>query len=133
MADLKVSSAEQSLKRVGKFSNDGEMNRVLNQVEGNVQEATRAIAKGKTDAFQATPLQTKNGIAKFSDVWVYDPAGGSLTTIQLPKVSQVDHGKWIILKRKSNSIANVAVKAAAGQLIELDLQPYNVNTSFAVT
>lgn len=105
------------LRRVGTFSDDPKLQAVLSKFEANVHEAVRAQHLDKAPLPQATPIARNNVRATFGQVVLFDPSATGLI-IDLPKVSQTDHGHSVRLKNTTTSITAATVRAAPGQLID---------------
>lgn len=107
----------QEPRRVGVFSTDQKTQEPLARLERNVAESARALSKDKAPVMRAQPARSTSVIAKLGEITLYDPSLGGVV-INLPKVSQADHGQTLRIKNSTSSITAVTVRPAAGQTID---------------
>lgn len=114
---MRRTNANQELRRVGQFTDDPKLQRPIAELEENVKKAFDAHREQKVDRHQVTSVAKADVQAQFGQTLLYDPTPGTFT-INLPRVSQLDHGKTIRLKNTSTSATGVMLRPATGQLID---------------
>jgi hypothetical protein len=114
---MRRTNADQELRRIGQFTDDPKLQRVLAEQEQNIHRAVNAHKEQKADRHQATPIAKDDVRTDFGQTLLYDTTGGPFQVF-LPKVTQKDHGKTIRLKAVSSVLTSVIVTPATGQLID---------------